>query len=109
MNNWLQYLGFLGLLGLLGIFTPNPGLYGFFGFFGFFGFRKIIFDERLEANVNKACKNTFVLSIIVYALTAVFVSLTTNTRAYIYAFALSFGMQMVVFAFSLQYYEKVGK
>lgn len=107
MKNWLPYMGFLGLLGLLAPFTHNPGFAGFFGFFAFFGFKNIVFDERFEANVNKACRNTFVLSILIYALSAVFASISTYTMTSIYtiAFAISFALQILVFTFSFQYYE----
>lgn len=109
MKNWLQYIAFLGLIGLLGIFTPNAGFIGFFGFFGFFNFRNIIFDERFEANVNKACKNTFVISIVLYALITVLATLTTYTKFYAYAFPISFALQIITFSFSLKYYENHGE
>ena len=109
MKNWLQYIGLLGLLGFLGVFTPNAGFIGFFGFFGFLGFKDIIFDERFEANVNKACKNTFVLSIVLYAFITVLATLTTYPKYYAYAFPISFALQIITFSFSLQYYENLGR
>lgn len=105
-KNWLKYLGFLGLLGLLGPIT-NPGFYGFFGFFGFFGFARIVNDERLEYNINRSARNSFIVSIIFYAATAVYAAFSTIPFAYTYAFAfaLNFGLMMLVFAVSLTVYD----
>jgi hypothetical protein len=109
MKNWLQYISLLGLLGFLGVFTPNTGFIGFFGFFGFINFRNIIFDERFEANVNKSCKNAFVLSIGLYAFITVLATLTAYPKFYAYAFPISFALQIITFSFSLQYYENHGR
>ncbi len=107
MPSWLRYLGFLGLIGLLGLFTDNPGFYGFFGFFGFFGFANITHDERLEANINKATRNTFISFLLVFSLTTIYVSLTKQLIAYAWGFAIAFALQILIFTLSLQYYEKM--
>ncbi|MCG8402794.1 MAG: DUF3796 domain-containing protein [Firmicutes bacterium] len=106
MKNKLQYLGFLGFLGLLGFFTDNTGFFGFFGFLGFFAFKKIIPDERFKENVGNAAKNAFIVSIVFFALASTFASLVPITDIYVMAFALNFGIQILVFTFSLQYYER---
>lgn len=108
MKNWIKYLGFLGFLGLLGYFTSNPGFYGFFGFFGLFSYTRITQDERFEANLNKACRNAFLLSIIIFASVIIYVSFTSNFKAFSYAFALGFAAQWILFFISLQYYELTG-
>ncbi|MTI82683.1 MAG: DUF3796 domain-containing protein [Firmicutes bacterium] len=105
-KNSLKYLGFMGLLGLLGFLTDNTGFYGFFGFFGFFAFQKITPDERFKANVSKAGRNAFFLSLVIFALSSVYVTLTSEPMAYIVGFAANFALQVLVFTFSLQYYEK---
>jgi len=61
LRNNMAYLGLLGFLGLLGLVTGNEGFYGFFGFFGFFS--ALLgkgTDERIDRNVNRACRNSFV-------------------------------------------------
>lgn len=108
MKNNMQYLGFLGFLGLLGLLTDNVGFYGFFGFFGFFSYRKVIPDERFKENMGKAAINSFVASIIVFALSTTLGSLTEVADIYVIAFMLNFGLQMLIFSFSLTYYEVVG-
>jgi len=107
-KSWLRYLGLLGFIGLLGNVTGNFGLYGFFGFFGFFGYERIVHDERFEANVNRAARNAFIFSLVIFAAAVVFVSFTSNTAAYAVAFAVSFAVQILAFSISLQYYEKRG-
>ncbi len=108
MKNNMQYLGFLGFLGLLGLFTDNVGFYGFFGAFGFFAYRKVIPDERFKENLGKAATNSFVASILVFALFATLGSLKAITDIYVIGFMLNFGLQMLIFSLSLTYYEMVG-
>ncbi|SFG12076.1 Protein of unknown function [Desulfotomaculum arcticum] len=106
-ENFLWYLGFLGALGLLGLITDNPGFYGFFGFFGFFAYRKIIFDERFKENVNKAAKNAFLSAIIFYPLVTTYAVFTSSfASVYSFAFAINFALQIIIFSFSLSYYER---
>ena len=106
--NWLKYLGLLGFLGLLGLVTDNGGFYGFFGFFGFLGYRKRVMDERFETDVNRAATNAFVVSMLAFAFGVTAGSLTKNTDVYIMSFAGGFGLQMLVFSFSLVYYDRKG-
>ncbi|MTI81673.1 MAG: DUF3796 domain-containing protein [Firmicutes bacterium] len=111
MRNKLQLMGLLGLVGLLGTFTDNPGFYGFFGFFGFFAFRNVVPDERFKENVSKAGRNAFFVSIVLFTLAMVFISLILNPELYAiaftftFSFALSFALQILVFSISLQIYE----
>jgi hypothetical protein len=111
---WLRHLGFLGLLGLLGLVTSNPGFAGFLGFLGFFGYQGSTSDERLETNVNRAARNAFVTTVLVYALAIVAYSLfapsnsQVTAQILVVAFALSFGLSMLVFTVSLVYYEREG-
>lgn len=108
-KNWIMYLGFLGFLGLLSIYSKNLSYIGFFGFFGFFGFSKIINDERFSANINKAAKNAFLISIVLYPATTIFANLISNFSIFAYAYAINFALQILVFAVSLQYYDKAGE
>lgn len=104
-TSWLKYLGFLGFLGLLSITTGNPGMAGFFGFFGFFGFGKHLNDERFETNVNKATKNCFILSMIVYAIANIVFAFRPTYNVYAFAFGLNFVLILLVFVVSLKVYE----
>ena len=108
-GNWLKYLGLLGFLGLLGYFTSNTGFYGFFGFFGFFGFSKMTDDERMHANINKAARNAFVVSILIYAITMVWGAVIDNYIVMSYGFAINFAITILVFSFSFQYYDHTGE
>jgi len=105
-SSWLKYLGFLGMLGVLGIFTDNIGFYGFFGFFGFFVYSKVINDERLEANVNRAARNAFVVAIPVFVIATVIAGIMKDLSVYSYAFIALFILQLLTFSFSLKFYEK---
>lgn len=108
-RNWLKYLGLLGFLGLLGLFTSNPGFYGFYGFFSFFSFTRIKNDERLEANANKSCRNAFLSSLFLFMITVIYATMTDNKEIFIFAFALNFAIQIIVFTFSLHFYDRVGE
>jgi hypothetical protein len=65
-GNLMGYLGFLGFLGLLGFITDNPGFFGFFGFLSSMWGRGS--DERVDQNVNRACRNAFVFTMAASAL-----------------------------------------
>jgi hypothetical protein len=108
-SSWLKYLGFLGFLGLLGILTSNVGFLGFLGFFAFFAHAKSIQDERLEANINRAARNSFVASVVFFAVGIVVAVVTSDLSLFIYAFPANFALLLVTFSFSLQYYERKGK
>jgi len=105
-SSWLKYLGFLGMLGVLGIFTDNIGFYGFFGFFGFFIYSKVIKDERLEANINKAARNAFVVAVPIFVIATVIAGIMKDLSVYSYAFIVLFILQLLTFSFSLKFYEK---
>lgn len=105
-SSWLKYLGFLGMHGVLGIITDNIGFYGFFGFFGFFFYSKVINDERLEANVNGAARNAFVVAIPVFVIATVITGIMKDLSVYSYAFIALFILQLLTFSFSLKFYEK---
>lgn len=105
-SSWLKYLGFLGLLGLLGIFTSNSGFYGFFGFFGWFAFAKIINDERLAENINKACRNAFVVSLVITTSAFAYGVSTRNVEALALGLIINFVALILVFSVSLQIFDK---
>ncbi|WP_418790574.1 DUF3796 domain-containing protein [Phosphitispora sp. TUW77] len=104
-TSWPKYLGLLGFIGLLSLVTGNMGLIGFFGFFGFFGFGKYLNDERLETNINKAAKNCFISSLIVYALTNIIFAFIPDFKVYAIAFSINFLLIILVFVISLKVYE----
>ena len=108
-TTWLKYLGFLGLLGFLGIFTSNVGFLGFLGFFAFFAHGQVIHDERLEANINRAARNAFVVSVIFFVIGMAAIALSADKSLFIYAFPGNFALLITTFAFSLQYYERKAK
>lgn len=105
-KNPLRYLSLLSLLGILGFITDNAGFHGFWGFLGYLGFGKIIPDERFKDNINKAAKNAFLTSILIFPLATVAVAITDNPMIYAFAFAINFGVQMLIFGISLSYYER---
>ena len=108
-TSWLKYLGFLGFLGLLGLVKSNVGFLGFLGFFAFFAHGKVIHDERLEANVNRAARNAFTISVFVFVIGMTIAAVTSNLDVFIYAFPVNFALIITTFSFSLQYYERKGK
>ena len=105
-SSWLKYLGFLGFLGFLGIFTHNIGFYGFFGFFGFFSYAKTVSDERLEMNINKSARNAFLVMLPVFVIATVVAGIMKDLSVYIYAFIVLVILQLIIFSFSLKFYEK---
>ncbi len=82
-RNLIGCLGFLGFLGLLGLTTDNPG---FFGFFGFFGFWSSMWgrgsDERVDQNVNRACRNAFLFTTSASALLFSYIAVLRAAEAF---------------------------
>lgn len=107
--NKVSYLGFLGLLGIMGPITGNPGFYGFFGFLGFLSaIEGSGTDERIENNVNRSCRNSFLLMTITMSLSLVYIVTLGSIQALPYAFALLFVSSMVTFVISYLYYDRRG-
>ncbi|WP_455285038.1 DUF3796 domain-containing protein [[Eubacterium] cellulosolvens] len=108
-RNLIGYLGFLGFLGLVGLVTNNPG---FFGFFGFFGFWSSMWgkgsDERIDQNVNRACRNAFVFSIVASALLFSYIAILRTAGAFQLAMSVAvlFAGGLTVFVASFVYYDR---
>jgi hypothetical protein len=108
-RNLISYLGFLGFLGLLGLIIDNPG---FFGFFGFFGFWSSMWgtgsDERVDQNVNRACRNAFAFTVITSALVFSYVAILRTAIAFQLAMSVAalFAGSLTIFVASFVYYDR---
>ncbi len=108
-RNIAKYLGLLGVLGVLGLVTGNPGFYGFFGFFGFFG--TLVgkgSDERVERNIDRACRNAFVFVTVTSAFSFAYAGSFNAVEIYPLSLTLAFVGSMLLFASSYVYYDKKG-
>ena len=108
-RNKVGYLGLLGFLGLLGLVTGNLGFYGFFGFFGFLSAlwgRGT--DERVDKNVNKACRNAFVFVVIASASSITYIATLRAVEAFSLAFSVLFAGSIILFVASFIYYNERG-
>lgn len=103
------YLGFLGFLGLLALVTDNLG---FFGFFGFFGFWSSMWgrgsDERIDQNVNRACRNAFVFTMAASALLFSYMVILRAAEAFQLALSVAalFAGSLIIFVASFVYYDR---
>ncbi|MFQ6126567.1 MAG: DUF3796 domain-containing protein [Candidatus Heimdallarchaeota archaeon] len=108
-RNLVGNLGFLGFMGLLGLVTGNPGFYGFFGFFGFFS---VIWgrgtDERVDRNINRACRNAFIFFIIALALFISYMATLQDSEVISKAFSVLFAGSLILFIASYIYYNERG-
>ncbi len=108
-RNLIGYLGFLGFLGLLGLASDNPG---FFGFFGFFGFWSSMWgrgsDERVDQNVNRACRNAFLFTTIASALLFSYLAVLGAAEAFQLAMSVAvlFAGGLIMFVVSFIYYDR---
>ncbi len=108
-TNSVSYLGLLGIFGFLGPLTGIPGYYGFFGFLGFlsaFGGKGS--DERIESNINRACRNSFFLITIASSFSMIFIISYGVIDSFPLAFAILFVGSMVTFVLSYIYYDRRG-
>jgi len=108
-KNKMGYLGLLGFLGLLGLVTGNPG---FYGFFGFFGFMSALWgrgtDERVDRNVNRACRNAFVFIMGASTFFITYIAALRAVEAFPLAFSVLFAGSMILFVASFIYYNERG-
>lgn len=74
-----SWLGYLGFLGLLGLLA------------------------------NKAARNSFIASLFLFIIATIYANIAENLMVYAYCFVLGFALQIVIFSFSLQYYDQVGE
>jgi hypothetical protein len=108
-RNIISYLGFLGFLGLLGLVTDNPG---FFGFFGFFGFLSSMWgrgsDERVDQNINRACRNAFIFTMAASALLFSYMAILHPAEAFQLAVSAAalFDGSLTIFVASFVYYDR---
>jgi len=102
----VDYLGFLGFLGLLGLVTDKPGFFGFFGFLSSLWGRGS--DERVDQNVNRACRNAFVFSTVASALLFSYIAILRTGEAFQFAVAISalFAGSLTIFVASFVYYNR---
>jgi len=108
-KNKISYLGLLGFLGFLGLVTGNAGFYGFFGFFGFLSaFWGRGTDERVDKNINKACRNSFIFSTLASVFFIVYITILKATSAFPMAFSVLFAGSMILFVASFIYYNERG-
>ena len=100
------YLGLLGPLGLLGLLTGNTGFYGFFGFLSALWGRGT--DERVERNVDKACRNAFLFATVASAFFITSIAVFRAPEAFPLAFSILFAGSMLMFVASFIYYDGHG-
>ena len=75
-RNIMGYFGLLGFLGLLGLITGRPVYYCWFSFFSFFcAFLGKGSDERIERNINRACRNAFAFVTATWALSFAYIAI----------------------------------
>ncbi len=108
-KNLIGYLGFLGFLGMLGLITDNPGFYGFFGFFGFWSsmWGKGS-DERVDQNVNRACRNGFVFTLFASAIVFSYMAILRTVEPFALAVSIGamFAGSLLIFVASFMYYDR---
>jgi len=102
-RNLIGYLGFLGLLGLI---TDNPGFFGFFGFWSSMWGRGS--DERVDQNVNRACRNAFAFTMVASALLFSYIAILRTAEAFQLpvSVAVLFAGSLTIFVASFVYYDR---
>jgi hypothetical protein len=109
-KNKIGYLGLLGFFGFLGLVTGNEGFYGFFGFFGFLSaFWGRGTDERVDKNINRACRNSFIFSTLASVFFILYIAMLKAVEAFPMAFSVLFAGNMILFVTSFIYYNERGE
>lgn len=114
-NNPIGYLSVLGLIGVIGLLLGNSWLATFGGFFSFAIAFSDRYDERTERNVNRACRNAFILVVFGYNIVTAIASYLITVEPYSEAFAffplgitLVYGLAFLAFISSYYYYRRTG-
>ena len=104
MRNALWYLGFLSPLSLLYFVNGNTAFAGFAAFVVYF----TIYDkndERLQANVGLATRNTFLYVIFAGAVSLIYINITKDTSYFPRAFTLIFSGSILICVLSYFFYN----
>ncbi len=104
MKNALWYLGFLSVFSLLFFVDWKPAFLGFLGFLPYFSLYNIK-DERLEVNVGRATRNTFMFTMFFGTGSIVYVYLVERPELLTSIFPVLFGGSLLVCILSILYYE----
>ena len=108
MKSMFWYLGFLSLLSLLYFTRGDVGMLGFLGFISYFSIYNMT-DERIEINIGRATRNSFVFTTFFGCGVFAFGYLTSNLDILLPAFIILLGGSLIVCLLSLFYYDKKGK
>jgi len=108
MKNIIWYFGFLSLLSLLFFVEGKTAFLWFIAFIAYFSIYRET-DERLELNLGKATRNSFVYTIIFGGVSIAYIYLTQNIELFAPAFVIIIGGSLFVCLMSLLYYEKISK
>jgi len=109
-RNPMGLLGLLALIGLLGFVTGKYELFllFFFAIFGIFLLKGG--DERMDRNLNLACRNAFMFIIIDFVLTfSYFTFFTPTIETYKWAFGIGFNGTIVALDLTWIYYQLFGE
>jgi len=106
-------VGYLGLLGFFGLLGPVTGHSGFYGFFGFFGLLSALWgrgsDERVDANIDRACRDAFIFSIVASTLFLAYIAALGAQGLLTAAFSVVFAGNVVVFVVSFILRDRWGE
>ncbi len=108
MKNMFWFLGFLSLLSLLYFVEWEPGMLGFIGFISYFSIYKMS-DERIEVNIGRASRNSFMYTTFFGSGIFAYGYLTKDLDILLPAFVLLFGGSLIICLLSLFYYDRTGK
>ena len=99
----LRWLTLLGLLGAVGWFLKQPLFYGMFGFLGFV--RLFWYDERTESVFRRAASVAFVVGVIAFAGTFVYLGVVFGTGSQnVASFDRSNLLGLLIMAWALTYF-----
>jgi len=106
-------VGYLGLLGFFGLLGPLTGHSGFYGFFGFFGLLSALWgrgsDERVDANIDRACRDAFIFSVVASTLFLAYIAALGAQGLLAAAFSVVFAGNVVVFVASFILRDRWGE
>lgn len=108
MKNMFWYLGFLSILSLLFFVEGDVGLLGFLGFISYFSIYNMS-DERIEINIGRATRNSFMFTTFFGSGIFAYGYLTNNLEILLPSFIMLLGGSLIICLLSLFFYDRAGR
>jgi hypothetical protein len=108
LQKWMSYLSLLSILAVLSPITGNHKWESFLPFLAFMAFTRVKADERFKSNMNKACRNGFIASVIGVIGMAFVLNSGPSMNTLVITLQVILWTMVIVFAASFTFFDRKG-